>query len=205
MTNLLNLPQLPAGTIINIESNADWLDQFYVPAVGYEASQEIVVGNLSSSTFTPLASANFIPGMLAAGPGLPSSTTITGVSGGVATLSNAAPSPLNGVGLTFTPPPLDLTGIIFRSKVRPSLSSSQVILSVGTDIGGMVNGGALGTFGWSVPAAQIAAAPWGAQLANLGEVTCSLDVIATDATGAIVNLCAQNGPIILNVLLGLTR
>ncbi len=42
MTNLLNLLQVTPGTSIQIASNADWLDTFYVPVPG------LTVGNYTT-------------------------------------------------------------------------------------------------------------------------------------------------------------
>jgi hypothetical protein len=101
------------------------------------------------------------------------------------------------------PPPLDLTGISFSSMIRQSATSNTVLLQATTGNGLMNNGGVDGEFGWSVPAAKLPM--WPAALGATGSLSCVIDIQATDGTGAIVNLCALNGPIPLTINLTTTR
>jgi hypothetical protein len=206
VTNLLNLPQFPAGTTIAIDANADWTDQFFVPALGFPAVQAQVLGDLSASQFDTEAPGSITPGMNVSGYGVSPGTEVIGTSPiGTITFNQAVAVETPGVLLTFTAPPLDLTGITFRSTLRPLVTSSRVILSADTVSGGMVNGGAAGTFGWNIAGAKLAVSPWPPGLTLQGLQECVLDVVASDATGATKNLCAAYGPIVVAVALALTR
>ncbi len=57
--------------------------------------------------------------------------------------------------------PVDLTGYTARMQVRPSVTSSTVLLELTTTNGGIVLGGALGTITLSATAVQTAALPRG--------------------------------------------
>ena len=211
MTNLLNLPQIPAGTAIDIVSNCDWDDQFFVPVSGFPAAQTLI-GTLASNESFAISSAapvvpgaaSVVPGMIASGSGIPPGTVVTSVTPTVIGLSNPATISAPGAMVTFSPPPLDLTGISFSSILRASAISPNVLISASTAVGTMTNGNTSGLFGWSVPGATMLAAPFLASLAGQGIVSCVVDVVATDATGALVNLC-QGGPIAVNVRLSVTR
>ena len=206
MTNLLNLPQIPAGTVIDIVSNADWNDQFFVPVPGIAVAPFSLTGALANGqpTFTVASSGAVLPGMLAAGFGIPANETVSGVTATTITLSANATITAPDATISFSPPPLDLTGISFSSKLRLNATSTAVLLSCSTAAGTMTNGGTTGTFGWSVPAAALLAAPF-PFLSVQGVLNCVVDILATDATGAVVNLCAENGPIAVNVTLSVTR
>lgn len=196
MTNLLALPQIPAGTTIDIGSAEDWLDQFYVPQAGYPAGAVQTTGNISSSstTVSSLASMNgIVSGMLVAAIGIAAGTTIASVnvSGSSIVLSAQPTQTLNGVELTFYPPPLDLTGITFTSTLKITQTSAQALLVMSTTNGLMTNGSAGGQFGWDVKAANLP--EWPAELAQVGQLSCVLGIHATDASGAIRDLCRDMG------------
>lgn len=206
MTNLLNLPQIPAGTSINLQSNVDWNDQFFVPVPGFAATPIVLTGALAgSTTFTVSSPGGVVPGMIAVGYGVPAATTVSSVGSGTITLNTAATITAPGATVTFLPPPMDLTGIVFSSILRTSANVSEAILKLSTADGTMTNGAAGGQFGWSVTAAQITGAPWPSGLVTQGALSCVLDIIATDVTGAKINLCALNGPIAVNISLSITR
>ena len=204
MTNLLSIPQIPAGTVIDIVSNCDWDDQFFVPASGFPAAQTLIGTLASNESFAISDAASVVPGMIASGSGIPPGTVVTSVTPTVIGLSNFATISAPGATVTFTPPPLDLTGISFSSTLRASAATPNVILAMTTAAGTMTIGSPSGMFGWSVPGATMLAAPFPASLAGQGTVSCVVDVVATDATGALVNLC-QGGPITVNVRLSVTR
>ena len=206
MSNLQNLPQLPLGTEVFLSSNSDWTDQIYIAEPGFSAPFSIS-GALTSgaNTFGVTSSGNIVPGMLALGWGLSQGTTVESVSPTSITLSGNASITAPNTSVTFMPPPLDLTGIAFTSEVRISSESPAIILSCSTALGTMTNGDADGTFGWYVPASTLEVAPWPRNLIVQGSITCVLDIIATDATGARINLCTENGPIPLTINLSVTR
>lgn len=205
-TNLLNLPQIPAGTTIELVSNADWNDQFFVPVPGFNIAPFSLSGALaaSSPTFTVASSDDVLPDMLASGFGVPAGATVDAVTATTITLSENATITAPNASVSFSPPPMDLTGISFSSKLRINAISAAVLLSCSTAAGTMTNGGTGGTFGWSVPAATMLVAPWPV-LELQGTLDCVADIIATDATGATVNLCAENDPIAVTVNLSITR
>lgn len=206
MTNLLNLPQIPAGTTITIASNADWRFSFYVGNPLMPQAPVVVTGTLSTSseTVTPSSMNGIVPGMLVVCYGVPPGTTIasTNVGAGTFTLSNMPTIAQAGATLTLSPPPLDLTGISFSSELRLSATDPTILLAASTTNGLMVNGATAGTYGWVVPADELA--NWPAVLALTGQLSCVVDIQAT-ASGAIVNLCIENGPIPVMVMLPVTH
>jgi hypothetical protein len=205
LSNLLNLPQIAPGTSIEIAANADWTDQFYIAQPGFPAAPISITGTLTddSATVGAIAStSNVVPGMVAVGYGIPPGTTVEPDGSNALTLSNEATVNFTGASITLYPPPLDLTGISFTSMLRPSLTSAQALLKMSTGNGLMVNGGTSGQFGWQVPAASLP--NWPPGLAQTGELSCVLDIQATDETGAIVDLCVA-GPIPVTVTLPVTR
>lgn len=205
MTNLLNLPQIPAGTTITIDHNVDWYDQFSVSQPGFLANSIPVTGTLDGSTgvITGISStAGIVPGMLAVAYGIPINATVSSVASSTVTI-NANTTVAASLTVTFYPPPLDLTGITFSSKLRLAATSSSALLAMSTTNGLMTNSGTTGKFGWAVPAASLP--PWPAQLASQGTLSCVLDVQATDVSNALVNLCSANGPIAVTVNLAVTR
>ena len=205
MSNLLSLPQFPAGTVISLQSNTDWDDSFFVGAPGSPSSPITLSGALASETFTVASPGGVLPGMIAAGFGVQTGTTVSAVSSGSITLSQNATISAPNASISFYGPALDLTGISFSAEIRSSAVSPQAILSTSTNAGTMTNGGTNGLFGWDVPNATILAAPWPSGLAVNGSLSCVMDVVATDSTGAKVNLCSANGPITVNVSLSITR
>jgi hypothetical protein len=204
MTNLLNLPQLPLGTAITLASNDDFLDQLYMPAPGYPGGSIGITGNLSSSSTTvssPSTTNGIVPGMQVVGVGILANTTVLSLSPLV--LSNEPTETLSGVELTFFAPPLDLTGISFKSVLRSSVISTQALLTMSTANGMMTNGLTGGQFGWNVPADELP--EWPNALYSAGTLSLVLDIEAADATGATVNLCKECGPIPVTVNLAVTR
>jgi hypothetical protein len=205
-TNLRDLPQIPAGTVVDISSNADWTDQLFVPQPGFASAPITLTGALAgSTTFTVASPGGALPDMLVFGPGVAPGALVSEVSSDTITLSDPATITAPAATLTFYPPPLDLTGIKFSSAVRLTAMSTQVLLLASTDLGTMTNGGVGGQFGWNVPAAAVLAAAWPRTLAAQGVLSCVADVIAEDASGARLNLCADGGPIALNINLSITR
>lgn len=206
MSNIKLIPQFPSGMSISIVADCDWTDQLYVTTPGMPGAPVTLTGSLAGSNqFTPSFTTGVLPGMLAAGYGIPAAATAQAVSSSIVTLSAAATQTVPSTEVTFFPPPLDLTGISFESVLRSALSDTTVILDMSTANGLMVNSGTLGMFGWAVPAATLKGAPLPAALGAAGTLECVLDIVATDATGARINLCALNGPISVSVSLSVTR
>jgi hypothetical protein len=205
MTNLLLLPQIPAGTTITIDHNVDWNDQLFVSQPGFTSSSISVTGTLDGTTgnITNVTSTvGIIPGMLAVGFGIPIGTTVSSVTSDSFVLSNNTTLAATAT-VTLFPAPLDLTGITFTSKLRVSATSNTVLLVASTTNGFMTNGGMTGVFGWNIPAANLP--NWPAPVQGQGTLSTVIDIQATDATGALVNMCAANGPIPLTVNLAVTR
>jgi hypothetical protein len=187
-------------------SNADWLDQFYVQQPGFPASPLSFGANLlnMSATATVSSTTGMVPGMLLSGYGIPAQTTILSVIDTVTIgMSNNAIVTATNVGLFAYGPPLDLTGLTFKSMVRVLPQSTTVLLIASTQNSLMVNSGVGGAFGWNVPAARLPAWPIG--LTRVGELGAVVDIQASDASGSIVNLCGLAGPIPLNIVLPETR
>lgn len=206
MSNILNLPQIPAGTTISISGNSDFNDQFFVSVPGFSSIPQQIIGTLqaNSNIISNISSAAGIaPGMSVIGYGIPINTTITAISSTSITMSQFATLNYTSINVTIMPPPLDLTGISFSSMLRLSATNTTVLLSMNTTNGFMNNGGVDGEFGWAVPAVKLPA--WPATLKSTGSLSCVLDVQASDSTGAIVNLCALSGPIPLTVNFSATR
>jgi hypothetical protein len=210
MTNLLDLPQIPAGTTITIASNADFTDQFFVSIPGFSSAPQSITGTLTqgSAVITNiLSTSGLVPGVSVSGYGIANGTVIApaGVGTNTITMNQFALQSFISADVIILPPPLDLTGIIFSSMIRPSQISTTVLLSMSTVItnGFMTNGNANGQFGWAVPAAKLPM--WPPSLTSTGTLSAVIDIQATDATGAIVNLCALNGPIPLTVNLAVTN
>jgi hypothetical protein len=207
MTNLLNLPQIPAGTTITISADGDWDDQFYVPQPGFPAAPLTIAGTLSSSSTTVSAlsaTSGVAPGMLAMGYGIPAGTTVVSVNPGASSLvlSNEPTVNFPGAEIVLYPPPLDLTGITFTSMLRLATPNPTVLFEASTSNGLMTNNNTGGSFGWSVPQEQLP--NWPPGLAAQGSLSCVIDIQATDATGATVNLC-EGGSIPVTVTLASTR
>jgi hypothetical protein len=214
MSNLPNLPPIPAGTTITIVSNTDWLDQFYCQAPGFPitplqfwCTMDGVTGALTSPSLSlggTASVAGVIPGMMAIGYGIaPGSTVSTVVDSttNTITLNNPTLTAGSNMPVLFYGPALDLTGLNFYSVVRPSQTSATALLNASTANGLMVNSGVNGQFGWNVPGARL---PQWPGLTSIGLLNAVVDVQASDASGSIVNLC-PNGPIPLSVVLPETR
>ena len=206
MTNLLDLPQIPAGTTIEIGSNADFNDQWFVAIPGFSSTPIQLTGTLqngSANISNVSAVAGLAPGMSVIGYGIPVGTVIQSVGVNSITINQFAMVSYVSITITILPPPLDLTGISFSSMIRQSSTNNTVLLVMNTTNGLMNNGGTDGEFGWSVPATKLPA--WPAGLGTTGSLSCVIDIQATDASGAIVDLCSQNGPIPVTVTLPATR
>jgi len=204
LSNLGSLPQIPAGTTISLVANASWLDQFYVQAPGYPAAPLPFLANLTagSPTIALNSVAGITNGCLIEGYGIvPGSQAINVIDSttNTVTLSNPAFVTATNVPILVYGPALDLTGISFQSTVRESLTSFSTLLVATTANGWMLNGGTNGTFGWNVPAG---AANWPLGLTQVGGLGAVVDIQASDASGAIVDLCAVGGPLPLTVTLG---
>lgn len=201
MTNLLSLPQIPAGTTITISNSADFTDQFFIGTPNFVSTPIVVIGTIAAGQFTITGvsvTSGLVPGMAVSGFGIPAGSIIApgGVGATTLTLNNAVTQSVAGLRITILPPPLDLTGITFTSMLRVSAYNPTVILMASTTNGLMVNGNQAGTFGWSVPASKLPAFPG---LFGTGQVSLVMGIQATDITGAIVDLCAANGPIPVTV------
>ena len=208
MSNVGSIPQIPAGTTIQIVTNADWLDQFYVQQPGYPASPITAVPATLNGTVTVVLNgpSGVSTGMLVVGHGILPGTQVSAIASDnvTVTLNQAATLSGTNVPLSFYGPPLDLTGIRFKSMLRPSLQSTTVLLIASTDNGLMTNGLTGGTFGWNVPAAKLPTFPIG--VTGVGMLSCACDIQAIDiSTGQTINLCAQSGPIPVTVALPETR
>jgi hypothetical protein len=206
VSNLGSLPQIPTGTTITIVSNADWLDQFYVQQAGFPAMPVSVGATLNGTVTAVLSSVNgVVPGSLVAGYGIAPGTSVAAivVATNTVTLSQAATVTATNVTLFVYGPPLDLTGLTFKSMIRITPQSTTVLLIASTANGLMTNSGAGGSFGWSVPAAKLPTWPIG--LTRVGLLGAVVDIQASDASGSIINLCGMAGPLPLNVVLPETR
>lgn len=208
MTNLLSLPQIPAGTTITIGSNADFNDQFFVAIPSFDSAPQSIVGTLTNGSAVIsniLSTAGIVPGMAITGYGIPPNTVVAsgGVSANSITMSQFAVQTFVSATVTILPPPLDLTGISFSSMLRMSQTSSTVVLSMNTANGLMTNGGVNGQFGWKVPAPKLP--KWLPALTTTGILNGVIDIQATDPTGVIIDLCALSGPIPVIINLAVTR
>lgn len=201
MSNLLLLAQLPA-TVIDILTDADWLDQIFQPQPGWPASPTQITGSLSaaSQNVTGLASTNgIVQGQPVTGIGVQPGTTIQTITPpSEIALSQDPLITLAGAQLNVWGLPLDLAGISFRSQIRVSITDPSVLLECSTANGMMTNGGPSGCYGWNVLKVVLAKVPWPASL------QCVADIVATDGVNTI-NLCEANGPITLNISQGVTR
>ena len=204
MSNLGSLPQIPAGTTIDIASNASWLDAFYVQQPGYPSTPTTVLGTLNATTSVVVNSlANISVGCLVVGYGILPGTQVASVNPGTMTMVlNQAAIIDSGaiVPLSIFGPPLDLSGISFQSQVREALTSATILLIASTTNGRMVNGGITGTFGWNVAPAQLPSWPTG--LVAVGSFSGVVDIQAADNSGQIIDLTVESGPIPLTVTPG---
>lgn len=206
MTNLLSLPQIPAGTSITISSNADFTDRFFIGTPNFTSTPITLTGNITAGSFVItniVSTAGLVPGMAVSGFGFQPGSIIAqgGITATTLTLNNTTTATVAGITITVLPPPLDLTGITFSSSLRASANNTTVLLSATTVNGLMVNGNQAGTFGWNVPAAKL---PGAVGLAGTGKLSLVMGIHATDITGAIVDMCSQNGPIPVTVNLSAT-
>jgi hypothetical protein len=209
MSNLLLMPQLPGGLTYDITFDSDWLDQRYVQQPNWPAAPAVLAAALTqgSPTIVVSSTAALVPGMPVQGLGIAPGSIIAPagiVDGTHVTLSLPATLTLAAPQLSFFGPPLDLTGITFRSKVRSPTPDSSVILDCSTQNGLFLNSAPLGYYGWYVRKSVIRKAPWPAALKSTGNVQCETDIIACDGLNT-VNLCTVNGPITLNVTMDLSR
>lgn len=199
MSNIMLLRQLPAGTI-NLTLDADWMDQIYQPQTDWPSpggtlSAAIQAG---STTATVASSAGLAIGCPLRALGLQTNTIISAIPDGTTiTLSAAATLTLPAASVAYWGPPLDLTGISFRSQIR-AIESGDDILDLSTENALMTNFGALGYYGWNCPAAKLSGASWPNGIITSGTVQCILDILASDGTNKI-NLCEENGPLTVNV------
>jgi len=205
-TNLLSLPQFPAGTSITISSNADFNDQFFIGVPNFQSSPITIIGNLTTGTYVIagiISTVGLVPGMAVTGFGISAGTIIAsgGVGATTLTLNNIVTATVSGLQITILPPPLDLTGISFSSMFRTNATTSTVLIQMTTQNLLMVNGAQAGTFGWNVPAAKL---PGLLGLSATGKLSLVIGVHATDTTGAVIDLCAENGPLPVTVNLSAT-
>ncbi len=216
MTNLFNLPRIDgANTSFAITFDSDWNDQIYVSKPGFSGIPLNLNAAITSGSnvITGLSSVDGLAvGSLIQGAGipagarigaLPSSSSVTIVDANNDALE--ATETLPSASFWFFPPPLDLTGISFKSQVRASLSSPSALLTVSTIAGTMVNSGTAGIFGYDVPAATLrTSALFNAVQAAGGQIDCVADITATDDSGAFLNLC-EAAPFTVQVRIGATR
>lgn len=92
--------------------------------------------------------------------------------------------------------PLDITGITFESTIRETADSVKSLLTLSTDAGTYLNGGANGQLSFNVPALMLLDVPAG---------DFEMDLVASDNTGRRVNMFAQSGNARVTVHRGLTR
>jgi hypothetical protein len=206
VSNLGSLPQIPIGTTITIVSNTDWLDQFYVQQPGFPAAPISVGATLivGSTAVTVSSTSGIVPGSLVVGYGiLPGVSVVAITSSTSIVVSIAVLASATNVNLFVYGPPLDLTGISFKSVVRPTIQSTTVLLVASTLNNLMINNTILGSFGWNVPAAKLPTWPIG--LTTVGQLGAVVDIQASDASGELINLCALSGALPLNVVLPETR
>lgn len=110
----------------------------------------------------------------------------------------------------FAPPspnagqPVDLTGISFRAQLRPAVADPQVLLDLSTTAGTLVVDCQLGTLSFAVPRDQPTSGPPD-HMSNLpAGTTCYMDIVASDPTGIILNLCQVAGPMPVTINKGIT-
>src|SRR5580698_1596763 len=121
MPNLHFLTQLPSGITLNISADADWTDQFYQPQPVWPADPMTTVGVLSSTStlVTGIATTgSFAIGMPVGGIGVAPGSIVTAITSDTEIQLSLAPlKSLAAASLTLWPPPLDLTGLTFRSQI----------------------------------------------------------------------------------------
>ena len=189
MTNLLNLPQIPAGTTITIASDASLLDQFIVFQPGFTTTPIQVTGTIDGSTgaVSSLSSVTgLVPGMVAVGYGMAPNTIIAPNSIGSVSLTFSTATTVAVINdpITFSRAPLDLTWhYVCTSSLRLNVTNPGVLLVMSTTNGLMTNGLTNGQFGWSVPPSSLP--NWPSALTISGTLPCVLDIEATDSTGAV--------------------
>ena len=167
MSNILNLPQIPSGTTITIAGNADWDDTFTVFQPGFSTTPVQLTGTTTATSLTvgSLSSgAGVIPGMPVLAYGVPVGAEIEVFDGTTITLTVPPTISVVNCPLTLYPPPLDLTGIAFTSKLRLTATDPTVWAH---DVDGAwydgqrYDGRPRPIWGWSVPAASLPAWPVG--------------------------------------------
>jgi hypothetical protein len=129
------------------------------------------------------------------GYGIPAGAVIQSITDGTDVVMSAPATVTIGAAyFNAVPPPLDLTGIHFRSQIRLSVADHNVLLDASTDNELMTNSGPSGMFGWLVPGAKtLTAFNMAIQATGLGYVNAVLDVIAFDPiAGSIVDLGPVN-------------
>jgi len=169
-TNILNLPFFSgSGTTFAIALNSDWFDSIFFISPGSPSGPVKMVGQLTlgSDAVTVPSTVGLVPGMpISPGPGIDYSQGVV-VVGEITTTtqfkmvqqSNNYPvrATINDAvaQLVFQPLPLDLSGIEFSAELRTAQDSEQVLLSMGTVDGRLLNGGKDGTLGFNVQRADL--------------------------------------------------
>jgi hypothetical protein len=177
MTAILQLPLLQVA--FETATNEDWRDSLAFATageiVGHAAPGNTGAGTLSGLAVTPGAYIGDYSITLTG----PSAYRVTDSAGNIVG-SGVLGVPFIRSGLSFTlqpdgtafvagdtlilsvlTAPIDLTGIKFRMMVKETLTRASVDLDASTENGLIVNGGATGVLGLSIPAALMSRIPPG--------------------------------------------
>lgn len=204
MTNVLLLPQIDGpNTSFAVSNNADWVDAMYFGQPGYGAPIALsgctlatgsnIIGVSSTAGIQPGMSISPAPGLASGGyvGAITSATNLSVVDSGGGIL-NATASTVAAY-LTFSAPPLDLSGIQFIANLRPATGSTRIFLTAQTLDGTMINFGWDGILRFNVPLSLM-------QQVSPGNYV--LDILAM-ADNYNINLM-QNGPASVLVNLGIS-
>jgi len=208
-TNILLLPKFSATSTFTIVLNSDWLDTIEFTQSGYPNVPVTLSGCSITSGQNAVAvssTAGLVPGQTIAGAaGIPSGAFVGAITSATQfNMVNASGSALNATEtdaeatLTFSPPPLDITGIDFICQVRQSTNGvigTQVFISAQTADQSFTNGGATGVLAFNVTQSTL-------KNSALTPGIYVMDIVA-EADGHTINLFPQ-GPATLTVLGGVT-
>lgn len=206
MTQISKLPQIDGTrTKFTITLNAvfTWSIFFPMPVGPQEAivaPATMVAGSATLANLPTATVSSLVTGQGVSGYGIPDGTTISAIpSTSSVTLSAEATQSGAANGVTFTPLPLDLTGIAFRQQIRASASDETIYADLSTDNGLLINGGASGVLAGYVPPSALKG------LEPAVEIDLVTDIVATADDGGPVNLMGLTAPASVVVRRGVTR
>jgi len=205
-TKILELPSFSGdGTSFIIATNSDWLDSIFFISPQSPDAPITMVGALvmASNIVTVTSTIGLVPGM----PISPMPALYDQVAYFVREITSPTQfkmvdqygNPQNAMitdasaQLVFQPLPLNLAGIEFRAELRTTEDSEQVLLSLQTSDGTLLNGGNDGTLGFNVTRDK---------LDHLKARDYVMDIVAT-ADGHVINLFPA-GPATVTVTVGVT-